>query len=240
VFAFGPIGSITVLEDEAFALDVAPYLKNMEPGVNYALGVNSENVAIDGFHIIFFYDVEEAMDEIVRVNVTGDNGDFAEQDVYVHVKAVNDPPDLVKPMEENYDVVEGEPALVIDLTDHFADVDSAAISFDCNRELVTIDNEAGTATVVFPMDTTKPEDLTGVVIYAFDPDDPSSMGQSNLFNITFYKAGDDPGPGPGPTGPDVQDPSSGGGWIIIALLALVVAAGVGWMWYRKRKPAMET
>jgi len=238
-FAFGPIGSISVLEDEAYELDVEPYLKNMAPGVEYTIGVLSEYAAVDGFTITFYYDVEETMDEIVRVNVTGGNGDWKEQDVYVRVNAVNDPPQMVKPMEVNYDVVEGESALVIDLGLHFTDGDSVAISFDCNEELVVIDDAEGTATVVFPMDTAKPEDLTGVVIYAFDPDDPTSLTGSNAFNITFYLAGEDPGPGPGPDDPGVQDPSSGGGWLIIALLVLVVGAGIGWMWYRKRRPPVE-
>jgi hypothetical protein len=113
------------------------------------------------------------------------------------------------------------------------------ISFDCNEELLVIDNDAGTATIVYEMDTTKPEDLVGVVVYAFDPDDPTSISESNKFNITFYKAGEDPGPGPGPGGPDVQDPSGGGGWLIIILLVLVAGVGIGWMVYRKRKPSVD-
>jgi hypothetical protein len=239
VFAFGPIGSISVLEDEPYKLDVEPYLKNMAPGVDYFLGVHSDYASIEGFTITFFYDVEESMDQIVRVNVTGENGDFAEQDVYVHVNVINDPPEMIKPMEGNYDVVEGEPALVIDLSSHFEDIDSLVISFDCNEELLVIDNEAGTATIVYEMDTAKPEDLVDVVIYAFDPDEPTSLTESNKFNITFYKAGEDPGPGPGPGGPGVQDPSSGGAWMIIVLLLLVAGIGVGWMYYRKKKPSVE-
>ena len=237
VFAFGPIGSISVLEDDPYELDVEPYLKNMAPGIEYTIGVLSDYAAVNDFVITFFYDVEEDMDEIVRVNVTGKNGDFEEQDVYVHVNAFNDPPELVMPMEGNYDVTEGEPALVIDLASHFSDGDSVTISFDCNEDLVSIDNEAGTATIVFLIDTAKPEDLTDVVIYAFDPDEPTSLTESNRFSITFYNAGDTPGPGS--TTPGVQDPSGGGGWLVIVLLLLVVGAGIGWMWYRKRRPAVE-
>jgi hypothetical protein len=238
VFAFGPIGSITAMEDEPYVLDVEPYLKNMASGVDYTLGVHSDYAAVEGFVITFYYDVEEAMDEIVRINVTGDNDDFAEQDVYVHVKPVNDLPQLIKVMEPNYVVIEGEPALVIDLTEHFTDVDSDALEFDCNENLVVIDNEAGTATVVFAMDDPRPGDLKDVILYAFDPDDPTSMGESNKFNITFYLAGEDPGTG-GPDGPGVQGPSGSSGWFLIAILVLVGAAGVAWMWYRKRKPAVE-
>jgi hypothetical protein len=239
VFAFGPIGSISLLEDEAYHLDVEPFLKNMAPGVDYVLGVHSDYASIEGFTITFYYDVEQSMDEIVRVNVTGgESGDFAEQDVYVHVNAVNDPPEMVTPLRDNYDVVEGDPALVIDLTPHFTDVDSTLIHFSCNEELLVIDNDNGTATIVYEMDTTKPEDLVDVIVYAFDPDDPTAITESNKFNITFYKAGEDPGPGPGP-GPGVQDPSTGGGWIIIAILVLVAGAGIGWMYYRKRKPSVQ-
>ncbi|MCK5253458.1 MAG: hypothetical protein KAQ96_10925, partial [Thermoplasmata archaeon] len=137
VFAFGPIGSISVLEDDPYELDVKPYLKNMAPGVEYVIGVLSDYAAVNGFVITFFYDVEEEMNEIVRVNVTGGNDDFEEQDVYVHVNAINDPPELVKPLEGNYDVTEGEPALVIDLASHFSDGDSVTISFDCNEDLVS-------------------------------------------------------------------------------------------------------
>ncbi|UCC93369.1 MAG: hypothetical protein JSW25_01485, partial [Thermoplasmata archaeon] len=239
VFAFGPIGSISVLEDVAYELDVEPFLKNMEPGVEYVLGVHSDYASIEGFVITFFYDVEESMNQIVRVNVTGENGDFEEQDVYVQVNAVNDPPEMIKPLEGNYDVVEGEPALVIDLTDHFTDVDSAIIAFDCNKELLVIDSEAGTATIVYEDGAVQPEDMVGVIVYAFDPEDPTSMSESNRFNITFYKAGEDPGPGPGPSTPGVQGPSGGGGWIIIALLVLVAAVGAGWMYYRRRRPPVE-
>jgi hypothetical protein len=117
-------------------------------------------------------------------------------------------------------------------------VDSAAIHFDCNEDLVVIDNEAGTATIVFEMDTAKPEDLVGVVFYAFDPDAPASLSESNRFSITFYKAGDEPPPDDDQTGPGVQDPSGGGGWLIIAILVLVAGAGMGWMWYRRRTPSM--
>ncbi len=237
VFAFGPIGSITVREDTPYKLDVEPFLKNMAPGVDYVVGVLSEHATVDGFVITFLYAVEDTMDEIVRVNVTGGNDDFEEQDVYVHVNVVNDPPKMVKALKDNYDVVEGEPALVIDLASHFTDVDSDLIHFDCNEELVVIDNEAGTASIVFPDGATKPQDLTGVVIYAFDPDDVASVTESNKFTITFYNAGDDPGTGP--EGPGVQDPSSGGGWVVILLLVIVGAVGVGWMYYRGKRPPVE-
>jgi len=239
VFAFGPIGSISVNEDTPYALDVEPYLKNMAPGVEYTIGVLSEYAAVDGFTITFFYDVEEAMDETVRVNVTGGNGDWKEQDVYVHVNAVNDPPELATPIPAQWDVVEGEGTFTVDLKEHFTDVDSDVLEFACDAELVVIEN--GIASVVFLMDTAKPEDLTDVVIYAFDPDDPTSMVTSNKINITFYLAGEDPGPGPGPdpTGPGVQDPSSGGGWMVIILVAVAAALGGAWMYYRKKKPSIE-
>jgi hypothetical protein len=237
IFAFGPIGSITVMEDTAYDLDVSPYLKNMAPGMEYTIGVLSDYAAVDGFTITFFYDVEEAMDEIVRVNVTGENGDFEEQDVYVHVNSMNDLPELSTPIATDWSVVEGEGPFTVDLNDHFTDVDTSSLAFDCSNEAVTIDN--GTASVVFPMDTAKPADMTGVVIYAYDPDDPTSMVESNKFNITFYLAGEEPGPGDDPGRPGVQDPSSGGGWLIIALLVLVAGAGLGWMYYRKRKPSIE-
>jgi hypothetical protein len=240
IFAFGPIGSISVMEDTPYELDVAPYLKNMAPGVDYTIGVLSAYAAVEGFTITFFYDVEEAMDEIVRVNVSGEgNGDFAKQDVYVHVNVVNDLPELTTPIAIEWSVVEGEEPFTVDLTEHFADVDTDVLEFACDHEIVVIEN--GTASVVFLKDATKPADMTDVVIYAFDPDDPTSLVESNKFNITFYKAGDDPGPGPGPgpSGPGVQDPSSGGVWLIVAILVLVAAAGGGWMLYRKRKPSIE-
>ena len=239
VFAFGPIGSITVLEDEAYHLNVEPYLKNMAPGVEYTIGVLSDHATEEGFIITFLYEVEEAMDESVRVNVTGENGDWKEQDVLVHVNAVNDPPVLASPIPAQWDVVEGEGKFTVDLTEYFTDVDSEMLEFACDHDIVVIDN--GTASVVFLIDTAKPEDLVGVVIYAFDADDPTSMVESNKVNITFYLAGEDPGPGPGPgpTGPDVQGPSDGGGWIVIALVALAAILGGAWMYYRRRKPSIE-
>jgi hypothetical protein len=218
-------------------LDVAPYLKNMAGGVEYGLAENSDHATVYFFVITFHYDVEEAMTEIVTVNVTGGNGDFEEQEVYVHVKAVNDPPELVTPLPVEWSVVEGEGPVTVDLTEHFTDVDTTDLAFSCDVVIVVIAN--GTATVVFPMDSPKPADLTDVVIYAFDPDETSSITGSNGFNITFYLAGEEPGPGPGPGGPGVQDPSGGGGWLVIALLVLVAGAGVGWMYYRRRKPSLE-
>ncbi|NIP33300.1 MAG: hypothetical protein GWN18_00085, partial [Thermoplasmata archaeon] len=49
VFAFGPIGSITVMEDTPYQLDVEPYLKNMASGVEYVIGVHSEHASVEGF-----------------------------------------------------------------------------------------------------------------------------------------------------------------------------------------------
>jgi len=235
-FTFGPIGSITVKEGVAYKLDVRTYLKNMDTTASYELGVHSDHATVDGFTITFLYDVEDAMTELVRVNVTGSNDDFAEQDVYVIVKAVNDPPEMVKPFPNSYDVVEGEPALVIDLASHFSDIDTARLHFMCSADVVTIDNENGTATLVFPKGAARPDDVTGVVFHAYDPDDPSSETVSNAFDIAFYPEGEEPGPGP--VTPGIQDPSGGSGWVVIVLLVLVAAAGAGWMWYRKRKPAI--
>ncbi len=237
VFAFGPIGSITVKEDTPYHLDVEPYLKNMAPGVGYTVGVLSEHATSEGFVITFLYQVEGSMDEIVRVNVTGGNGDFEEQDVYVHVNAFNDPPQLSSPIPVEWNVVKGEGAYTVDLAEHFTDVDTDQLAFDCSNDMVVIEN--GTASVEFPMGAAKPGDLKGVVIYAFDPDDPTSMVESNEFNITFYLAGDDPGPGPGPDTPGVQGPSSGSAWALIALVAIAAVVGGAWMYYRRRKPSLE-
>jgi hypothetical protein len=238
VFVFGPIGSLTVMEDEPLELDVEPYLKNMAVGSDYNLGVLSEYAAVEGFVITFYYDVEEAMDEIVRVNVTGTNGDFAEQDVYVHVNAVNDLPVLSAPITEVWEVVEGEGPFVVDLTAHFSDVDSATLEFESSEGIVVIDNVNGTASVEFVTNTAKPVDLTDVVIYAFDPDDPTGIAESNQFNITFYLAGEEPGPGPGP-GPGIQGPDDGSNWLVIILVALAAVVGGVWMFYRRRKPAVD-
>ncbi len=237
VFAFGPIGSITVKEDTPYQLDVTPYLKNMAPGVEYVLAENSDHATVEGFVISFLYRTETSMTEIVTVNVTGGNGDYEFQDVYVNVKAINDPPRMTTPLPVEWSVVEGEGPVEVDLSEHFTDVDTSELAFSCDYEVVVIAN--GTAKVVFPMDSPKPSDLVDVVIYAFDPDEPSSMVESNRFNITFYLAGEEPGPGPGPGEPGVQGPSGGGGWIVVALLVLAAVAGVGWMYYRRRKPSLE-
>ena len=239
VFAFGPIGSISVLEDDPYELDVEPFLKNMAPGIEYTIGVLSTYAAVDVFVITFYYDVEGAMDEIVRVNVTGKNGDFEEQDVFVHVNEFNDLPELTAPIPIEWSVVEGEGPFIVVLDEHFTDVDSDVLEFDCNYEIVIIDNGEGTASVEFEMDTAKPVDMTDVVIYAYDPDDPTSTVESNKFSISFYLAGEEPDPDPDPTRPGVQDPSSGGGWMVIALLVLVAGAGIGWMYYKKKRPSLE-
>ena len=98
VFTFGDIGSITLLEDEEYHLDVEPYLVNRALGVEYFIAELSDHATVVGFIITFHYDVEIAMDEIVRINVTGENDDFAEQDLFVHVNFVNDIPVLTEPI----------------------------------------------------------------------------------------------------------------------------------------------
>ncbi len=238
VFTFGPIGSITAVEDVPYVLDVEPFLKNMAPGVDYTIGIHSDHATVEGFVVTFLYETEVTMDEIVRINVTGANEDFAEQDIYVHVKTVNDPPVLTEPIATDIYVKEGEEAVTIDLTKVFTDIDTDMLNYSCDEEVIRIDWENGVATIVFVKDTARPDDLEGVVIYAFDPDDPGSRKASNAFNVTFYLEDEEP-PGPGPVGPSsgVQEPDGGSGWIIIALLVIVGVVGVGWMYYRKRKPA---
>ncbi|NIP35592.1 MAG: LPXTG cell wall anchor domain-containing protein, partial [Thermoplasmata archaeon] len=63
------------------------------------------------------------------------------------------------------------------------------------------------------------------------------MVESNEFNITFYLAGDDPGPGPGPDTPGVQGPSGGSVWVLVALVAIAAVLGGAWMYYRRKKPS---
>ena len=98
-----------------------------------------------------------------------------------------------------------------------------------------IDNENGTATLEFVVDSTKPEDVLGARITAFDPDDPDSSIVSNAFNITFYEKGQKP-PGPGPTtGTGPQEPEGGNATVLIAILVVAIAGGVGWMYYRRHR-----
>ena len=234
VFTFGAIGSITALEDVPYVLDVEPYLFNMAGNADYTLGIHSDHATIEGFVVTFLYEVEENMDEIVRINVTGTNGDFSEQDIYVHVKAVNDPPVLLEPILEDIQVQEGKEAVTIDLTQIFADGDTAVLNYSCDEAAIVIDWEAGVATIEFVDGAEKPDDLTGVVIWAFDPDEPGSRLASNEFNVTFYLASQKP---PTPTGdPGIQEPDGGSAWVFIALLAMAAIIGGGWMYYRKRKP----
>ena len=237
VFTFGAIGSITALEDVPYVLDVEPYLFNMAGNADYSLGIHSDHTTIEGFVVTFLYEVEENMDEIVRINVTGTNGDFSEQDIYVHVKAVNDPPVLLEPILENIQVQEGKEAVTIDLIQIFADGDTAVLNYSCDEAIIVIDWEAGMATIEFVDGAEKPDDLTGVVIWAFDPDEPGSRLASNEFNVTFYLASQKPPDDPSGTDPGIQEPGGGSAWLIIALLAMTAIIGGGWMYYRKRKPA---
>jgi len=220
VFTFGPIGSFTALEDVPYVLDVEPYLVNMAGNADYDLGIHSDHATIDGFIVTFLYEVEESMDEIVRINVTGTNGDFAEQDIYVHVKAVNDPPTLLEPIMANIQVQEGKDAFTIDLTEIFADGDTAVLNYSCDEDVIVIDWENDVATIEFEDGAEKPDDLNDVVIWAFDPDETGSRLASNEFNVN----------------PGIQEPEGGSAWLIIALLALTAIVGGGWMYYRKRKP----
>ncbi|NOQ54069.1 MAG: LPXTG cell wall anchor domain-containing protein, partial [Thermoplasmata archaeon] len=58
---------------------------------------------------------------------------------------------------------------------------------------------------------------------------------SNQFNVTFYLASEKPPDDP-IGDPGIQEPDGGSAWLIIALLAMAVIVGGGWMYYRKRKP----
>jgi hypothetical protein len=235
VFTFGDIGSITVIEDEDYLLDVEPYLVNMALGVEYVIAEHSDHATVEGFIITFHYDVEVAMDEIVRINVTGDNEDFAEQDLFVHVNSVNDAPELFEPIALNFNVQEGAGAVIINLTDHFTDKDTEKLNFSSSSDQIEIDNDAGTARIVFPEDSPRPDDVVGARITAFDPDDPDSKVQSNAFDIAYYlKDQKPPGPGPG-TGPNVNEPEGGNITVLIAILLVAIVGGVGWMYYRKRR-----
>lgn len=234
-FVFGPIGAITATEDVPYVLDVAPYLKNMAPTATYELGVHSDHATVEGFKVTLLYETDIAMDEIVRINVTGTNGDFDEQDVYVHVKVINDPPVLAKAFAANYNVKEGDGPVVIDLASHFTDVDTAKLAFSCDEAIVVIDQVNGTATIEFKMNATRPDDLKDVVIWAYDPDQVGSRTASNKFNVTFYLADEEP-PGPDGTTTGPQEPG-GSAWALVGLLAVAAIAGVGWMYYRRRKPA---
>ncbi len=233
IFTFGAVGSVTVMESEPFALDLTPYLVNMDPGAQYVLADHSDYVEVHTFTLTFLYTDEYLTDEIVRVNVTGTNGDFAEQDVFVHVNLVNDRPKLVESLPDNFNIVEGEPALVINLTDYFTDVDTQVLAFSCTAEGVAIDS--GQATITFELNTPKPDDILGAKFTAYDPDDPSSKVESNTFDILYYVEGSTPGPGPGPTGPSLQTDSGSVG-IIIAILLVAIAGGIGYMYYRKKHP----
>jgi hypothetical protein len=236
VFTFGDIGSITVIEDEGYVLDVLPYLHNMALGVDYVIAEHSDHATVEGFTITFLYEGQSVQDEIVRINVTGENEDFAEQDLFVHVNFVNDDPVLVSPISLDIQVVEGDGPTIINLTEHFADDDTPLLFYSSNEDLVVIDNENGTASIVFLDNTAKPDDIIGTVIVAYDPDDPGSTVESNSFNITFYRADEPPGPGPGPTtGPGLTEPGGGNFGIILAILLIAVVGGVGWMYYRRRK-----
>jgi hypothetical protein len=236
VFTFGAIGSITALEDVPYVLDVEPYLVNMAGNADYTLGIHSEHATIEGFIVTFLYEVEENMDEIVRINVTGTNGDFSEQDIYVHVKAVNDPPVLLEPITADIQVQEGQEAFTIDLTTVFADGDTAVLNYSCEAAAIEIDYVNGVATIEFVDGADKPDDLNEVVIWAFDPDDPGSRLASNQFNVTFYLASEKPPDDP-IGDPGIQEPDGGSAWLIIALLVMAAIVGGGWMYYRKRKPA---
>jgi hypothetical protein len=235
VFTFAPIGSVTVKEDEPYTLDVTPFLVNMDPTAEYVIADHSDHVEVNGFTLTFLYRDEFMTDEIVRVNVTGTNGDFAEQDVFVHVNLINDRPELVKPLQDNFNIIEGGPALVINLTDYFTDVDTSVLAFSCTSDKVTIDNDSGKATMRFELNTPKPDDVVGAKFTAYDPDDPTSKVESNAFDITYYLEGDDPGPGTGPDGPSLQT-TGGTVGVIIALLIIAVAGGVGYLYYRKKHP----
>ena len=84
---------------------------------------------------------------------------------------VNDPPTLIMAIPVSLKVVEGGDPLVIDLNEHFADVDSSMM-FTATSDLIVIDNENGTATLEFLDNTPKPDDIVDAVITAFDPNDP--------------------------------------------------------------------
>jgi len=235
-FVFGAIGSITVTEDVPYRLDLAPYLKNMAPGVVYTVGVHSKNATANGFVVTLSYS-DGPLDENVYINVTGKNGDFAEQYVFVHVKGVTDVPRQVRVFNASYVVKEGAAAIVINLTQYFTQEDLAELNFsvsDNASKVVKIDNAKGIATIVFLTDTPKPDNVVGARFFAYVAGEPDIRTGSNQFNISFYYADEKP-PGPGPTtGPSYQT-AGGLGGAAIMLLVLIASGGTAYVVWRRRK-----
>ncbi len=232
-FVFGDIGSLTVTEDKPYKLDLVPYLKNMAPGTTYKVGTRSTHATVSGFVVTLLYP-DGPMTETLYLNVTGSNGDFREQNVFVNVKAFNDPPVLVKQMTPQINVKQGEAPVIINLTDYFTDVDTDVLNItvsDNAKAVVTIMD--GKAYIEYKSGAPRPDDVAGARLVAFDPDDPSSRTESNTFNITFYKADEKPPPGPD----DSWISSIGGGWggVAIMLLVLIGCGGAAWVIFRRRQ-----
>jgi len=232
-FVFGQISSIAAVEDEPFVLDLRPFLKNMAPSATYTAGVRSAHATAKGLVVTLLYP-DGPMEETLYINVTGTNGDFAWQDVFVTVKSSNDRPRLLKDMPFQLNIKQGEAPTVINLTGFFSDEDTARLEFtasDNAKLVVHIDNVNGSATIAYRTGETRPDDVEGAVIFAYDPADPTSRTGTNAFNITFYKANEKP-----PDTPTGLSYLVGGGWGGAAVMTLVLVAfgGAAWVLWRRR------
>ena len=131
-------------------------------------------------------------------------------------------------------IKQGEAPTVINLTGFFSDEDTARLEFtasDNAKLVVHIDNVNGSATIAYRTGETRPDDVEGAVIFAYDPADPTSRTGTNAFNITFYKANEKP-----PDTPTGLSYLVGGGWGGAAVMTLVLVAfgGAAWVLWRRR------
>ena len=233
-FVFGQISTIAAIEDEPYVLDLRPFLKNMDLAATYTAGVRSSHATVKGLVVTLLYK-DGPMEETLYINVTGTNGDFAWQDVFVTVKASNDAPKLLKNVPFQLNVKQGEAPTVINLTGYFSDEDTARLEFaasDNAKAVMHIDNVNLAASIEYRTGQARPDDVVGAVLYAYDPADPSSRTGTNTFNITFYKASEKPPP----DGPPGLSFLVGGGLGGAAVLTLVLVAfgGSAWVLWRRR------
>ncbi len=233
-FVFGQISSIAAMEDETYVLDLKPFLKNMDAAATYKVGERSAHATVSGLLITLLYP-DGPMEETLYINVTGTNGDFAWQDVFVTVKATNDLPRLMKDMPFQLNVKQGDGPVVINLTDYFSDEDSASLEYaasDNSKLVVHIDSVNGTATIEYKTGETRPDDVVGARIFAYDPADPGSRTGTNTFNITFYKANEKPPPDPSALSFLVGGGASGAA---VMTLVLIACGGAAWVLWRRRQ-----
>ncbi|HYW78151.1 MAG TPA: GEVED domain-containing protein, partial [Thermoguttaceae bacterium] len=156
-----PFAQVTVDEDAAdWVIDLSPHFADIESStLTYEVVGNTNDTLVgttivDATLTLAFAPNQNGTAEL-SVRATDSGGESVEQSISVKVNSINDAPTVTSPFAPVV-VVEDAPDRVIDLSAHFGDIDSTALTFavvgNTNDALVGTTIEDETLTLAFALD----------------------------------------------------------------------------------------